>query len=455
MTSNSSHPPASMSNGQAAPVNEANPFIETRWERPVVAASGGDVTLLVRVTAPPAPQIGPGRAAPLDVAFVLDRSGSMHGGKLDLAKAGVDLAVARLRDKDRVALVVYDNEVDTVQSLAAATPRLKASLRLALHGIDPRGSTFLSGGWVAGCQELAEASPVAGEPPTATRIRRTILLTDGLANAGILDSGELARHAGAVRQRGIATTTIGVGHDFDEGLLSAMAEAGGGNFQYVADPAGLRAFFATELEELFSVAATGVTISLALPPGLAVELVSAFPVATREDGLEVAIGDLPAGDEIDLVFTIRAAAGAAGEQIAVGVNARWTDPRADARREAGASPLPLRRVTQHEVAATIADAMVSERAALQRAAAERRAGLELDRAGRFAESRSRMAAAYDLLEVAPMTDSVRFDLAESAFLAAAPSTASYGSQLRKSAQHREGQRRRGRVDHAGKDANGS
>jgi Ca-activated chloride channel family protein len=222
------------------------PRIEARWEKPMVADSGGEATLLVRIVAESEDETENSRSAPLDVAFVLDRSGSMRGRKLDLAKEGVDLAVARLRDADRAALVVYDDDVDTVQPLAPATPRLKASLRLALHGVDPGGSTYLSGGWVAGCQQLAEAAPVAGADSRATRIRRVILLTDGLANVGILDPGVLGRHAGELRRRGIATTTVGVGQDFDEGLLSAMAEAGGGNFQYVAGPDGLRAFFTRE-----------------------------------------------------------------------------------------------------------------------------------------------------------------------------------------------------------------
>src|SRR5215216_6992123 len=150
--------------------------VEARWQKPLIAAGGGEATLLVRVLAAAVGEAEAGRAAPLDVAFVLDRSGSMQGGKFDLAKEGVDLAVARLRDADRTALVVYDDEVDTVQPLAPATPRLKASLRLALHGIDPGGSTFLSGGWVAGCQELAEAPAASADDAGATRIRRVILL---------------------------------------------------------------------------------------------------------------------------------------------------------------------------------------------------------------------------------------------------------------------------------------
>ena len=436
--------PLPESDDSAAPRGDRAPRIEARWDKPLVAATGGEATLLVRVIAAAQDQTEAGRAAPIDVAFVLDRSGSMRHGKLDLAKEGVDLAVARLRDADRAALIVYDNEVDVVQPLEAATPRLKASLRLALHGVDPGGSTFLSGGWVAGCHQLAEATPMPYTDPMATRIRRVILLTDGLANVGILEPGELARHAGELRRRGIATTTLGVGQDFDEGLLSAMAEAGGGNFQYVADPEGLRAFFARELRELFSVAATGLTVTLALPPGLHVELVSTFPVESRGSAIEVAIGDLPAGDEIDLVFTVRVGHGAVGDVLPIDVTACWTDPRADARRELDASPAPLRRAEHSEIAAAEPDALVVERAARQRAAAEHRAGLDLDRAGRFEESRARMQNARQFLLAAPMTGDVQSDLEESNFLASAPSTHAYGSHVRKSAQHRNTLLRRGR-----------
>ena len=421
--------------------------VEARWEKPLVAANDGEATLLVRVIAAADGQTEGGRAAPLDVAFVLDRSGSMHGGKLELAKEGIDLAVARLRDADRAALVVYDDQVDTVQALEPATPRLKASLRLALHGIDPGGSTFLSGGWVAGCHQIAEALPFAGADDRATRIRRVILLTDGLANVGILDPGELARHAGELRRRGIATTTLGVGQDFDEGLLSAMAEAGGGNFQYVADPEGLRVFFAHELQELFSVAATSFVVTLDVPSGMNAELVSAFPVETRGSALDVAIGDLPASDEIDLLFNLRVPRGVAGDLLPVGVMACWTDPRADARHEIDASPDPLRRAAPGEVAAAIPDDFVVERAARQRAAAERRAALDLDRAGRIQESRARMVRSYDFLAAAPMTAEVRADLDETTALAFESSSSPYSSHVRKSTQYRETLRRRGRQGH--------
>lgn len=415
--------------------------VEAKWLKPVVSRGGGEAILLVRIVAG---QASPdGRQAPLDVAFVLDRSGSMAGGKLALAKTGVDLAISRLRSEDRMAHVVYDDTVDTIQSLEHATPRSKTNVRLALHGIDPGGSTNLSGGWMTACGELANA-PASGEDDSRTRIRRVILLTDGLANVGIMNPQELSQHAGELRRRGITTTTIGVGEDFDEGLLSAMAEAGGGNFAYAANADDLRDFFSKELQSLFSVSATAFGISIQVPAGVKTELIAAFPVESQEGKTQVAVGDVVARDEIDLVFSIRPGSTHDEAALPVVVSASWTDPRADSRREVDASPEPLLYAEKEVVDGTPADPAVEERAALQRAAAERRAGLELDRQGRFAESRARMQVSSMILGAAPQTDVVRESRMLSEVFAAAPASAAYSVHSRKQAQYQEELRRRGR-----------
>src|SRR5262245_38447127 len=135
---------------------------EPRWEKAFVPREGGAATLLILI-APPAEAPAGGRRAPLDVAFGLDRSGSMNGEKLALVKEAVDVAVRLLREEDRVALVAYDNRVSIVQPVAAASTRTKTALRLALHGLDAGGSTALADGWLTACRELAEApSPVDG-----------------------------------------------------------------------------------------------------------------------------------------------------------------------------------------------------------------------------------------------------------------------------------------------------
>ena len=120
--------------------------VSARWEKPLVPATGGEAILLVRLTAAPSERDRPTRRAPIDVAFVLDRSGSMAGERLALAKEAVDVAVALLRDEDRAALVVYDHAAETLQRLDRATSRTKTALRLPLHGVDAGGATDLGSG---------------------------------------------------------------------------------------------------------------------------------------------------------------------------------------------------------------------------------------------------------------------------------------------------------------------
>jgi Ca-activated chloride channel family protein len=264
----------------------------------------------------------------------------------------------------------------------------------------------------------------------------------------MIDPRELATHAGEIRQRGIGTTTVGVGEDFDEGLLSAMAEAGGGNFKYVANPAELREFFSEELQELFTVHATGFTIGFTCPHGARAELVSAFPVTRNGKRFEVAIGDVAARDEIDLVFTVRVNPGAMTTTVPFAVTAAWTDPRRDQRHQATIALEPLNRAARSDVTNAPADPLVQERSALQKAAAERRIALDLDRQGRYRESRARMGDARMYLLAAPMTEDVAFDLQESDSMASFSDDMAYSQHDRKAAQEREYHRRRGRLETA-------
>ncbi|MCU0483065.1 MAG: VWA domain-containing protein [Chloroflexi bacterium] len=219
--------------------------VEIRQDRRYIrSASRSTRHLLVRVVAP----AGDRRAErlPLTVALVLDRSGSMSGPKIALAKQAVDRALSALDDSDRVAIVVYDDQVDVVAPLAPARREAKSLARERLAAIDARGTTNLAGGWLAGCEQVALGQ--AGE-----RVARTLLLTDGLANVGITDPAELERHAGELRRRGVATSTFGVGADFDEALLQAMAGAGGGHFYYIERPAQIPDLIASELGEALDV----------------------------------------------------------------------------------------------------------------------------------------------------------------------------------------------------------
>lgn len=417
--------------------------VAARWERPIVAPEGDKVALMLRITAAKDEPVPTPHRSPLDVAFVLDRSGSMAGNKLRLVKEAVDVATSQLRDNDRAALVIFDNAIETLQPLQPATPRTKTALRLALNGIDAGGSTDLCGGWLAGCQELAKAQ---AKDATSSRPRRALLLTDGQANVGITDPAELQRHATELRRRGIGTTTIGVGDDYDQALLSGMAEAGGGNYEHIAHPSELRAFFSREIGELLSMVGITPRLHLTLPHRIHGWLLNPFPARRTGKTISVDLSDLAAGDDLVLIVDCWPVATSRDTSTDVHPSLRlsWADPAAD-RRERIELPLPpLTLGTKDEAEHAPVDAEVREQAALERAAHERREGIRLDREGRFAAARTHFHQAAVTLSAAPQSAEVKEAHRLSAHLAESDPAVALAESVRKQRYADDHRRSRGR-----------
>jgi Ca-activated chloride channel family protein len=339
------------------------------------------------------------RRPPIDLAFVIDRSGSMAGRPIELAKQAVSHAAGMLDRRDRAALVVYDDHIDVVHPLSPVDSHNRNELRLGLAQVDARGSTNLCDGWLTGCRELARhGTPTArGE-----RIRRAILLTDGLANVGEQSPDVIFRHATELRQRGISTTTLGMGEQFEESLLLGMAEAGGGNFVYLNSAAQLVRTFERELGRLTATAATRLNLRLRLPEGLHGELISRFPVERSGHRFDIAIDDLVVGDEVVLIFDVTSRDRRAGDRLPVECSLRWTDPISGERRTDD-SPIESLDVIEDRIYAAMPRIQdVSAQAAIQHAALDQRRAMELDRAGRYAESRALHTQAFDVLSAAPL-----------------------------------------------------
>ena len=374
--------------------------IETSWERAAIPAPGGSATLMIRLVAPDA--ASETSRPPIDLAFVIDRSGSMSGRPIELAKQAVSQAVGMLDQHDRAALVVFDDRIDLVHRLAEVSPRQRNELRMGLAQIDARGSTDLCDGWLTGCLELARYDTNG----TSQRVRRAILLTDGLANQGETSVSEITRHAAELRQRGITTTTLGMGQNFDEGLLSAMAEAGGGNFAYIESAAQLARTFERELDRLTAITATRINLRLCLPQGLHGELLSPFPVERTGHRFDIAIDDLSASDEVILIFEMTGRGLLRDARLPLELSVRWTDPTHNIRQTDEAPISPLTVLDHRSYAEMPRSDEVAIQAALLRASTGQRQAMELDRAGHFAESRRLLSQTLDLLMDAPETGDV-------------------------------------------------
>lgn len=368
--------------------------LNTRWEHSHINKSEAHSHLVITVRAEASAET---RRAPLDLAFALDRSGSMSGNnKLELVKQAVKAAVEQLRDDDRVALVTYDNEVSTRHYLTPLDADHRRHLDRVTGSIIPGGSTNLSGGWQEACNQL-----VAGKSGQG-RIQRTLLLTDGLANMGETHPHRLSGMASEQRQGGITTSAIGVGRGFDEILLSGMAEAGGGNFQYIAEAHELEAFFSEEIRSLSTMVAISPFLDISLPTGMSAELINAFPHDQHRNRASVDLRDLAAGEELHLVFAIRARHIRESE-IAPDVHLHWTSPNNGSIAEINetSTSLPVR-----DDAPTRNDE-VAEIVAMELAARDQREAVKLDREGRYRESRQLFAASADALMAAPQSDRVR------------------------------------------------
>jgi Ca-activated chloride channel family protein len=313
---------------------------------------------------------------PINLALVLDRSGSMGGSKIEIARLAVAHALQMLRLRDRFALVAFDDVVDVVtgSTLASAEARRHALAELAQ--IDARGSTNLAGGWEAGCE--AVAAHLAGEA-----VGRCLLVTDGQANVGESDPAHLGRLTHAMRQRGIATSTFGIGADFDERTLQLMAEGGQGHFYFVETPQAIPDLLTSELGDTLEIVAREAALVLRVPEGVTAEPVGPFRAASAGHVVRIELGDLASAQERRLVVRLTFPAGAAGDLHAVG----FALADRDGVLAADAQEMVWRFAGHAENDAQPRDRVVDRAVAGLYAALARQAALELNRAGRFEEAR--------------------------------------------------------------------
>jgi len=261
--------------------------------------------LLARIAAPRATTERARR--PVNLAIVLDRSGSMSGEKLSVAKNAVEQAIARLQPDDRFSVVAYDDVVDVVIGSTKASAEARRGAIERLRSIDARGSTNLGEGWLRGCEQVASHIAEQG-------VNRCLLLTDGLANIGITDPDELALHAEELRARGVSTSTFGVGNDFDERLLQRLADAGGGHFYYIANAPQIRDAITSEVGETLEVVARDVSIEITARDDIRIDPISPYKMIGGGNRTSISLGDLGSEQVVEIVLRLSFPYGLLGQE---------------------------------------------------------------------------------------------------------------------------------------------
>jgi Ca-activated chloride channel family protein len=267
-----------------------------------------------------APEVdGAFQRSPLNVALVLDRSGSMSGTKLAYVKQAARHVVDLLADTDRVALVAYDHDVRVLFPSILLDNESRPVLWAAIESIRAGGTTNLFGGWLTGCEQVAEAAHNG-------TINRALLLTDGLANVGTTDPQELATHSRELADRGVSTSTFGVGTDFNHHLLEEMANQGDGRFHFIESPVDIPGIFEREFKDLLTVHANQIEATLDYPPELQVSVPGDWRQEQPEPGkLKVYLGSLSAGQNREVYMRLSIPAGLETSQLPFKITVLFRD----------------------------------------------------------------------------------------------------------------------------------
>jgi Ca-activated chloride channel homolog len=265
----------------------------------------------------------PASRPPLNIALVLDRSGSMADDKkfaytINAARE----VIANLSDRDTISLIAFNERVLVLSPAGRAVN--KQFLFHRLEEIAPEGYTDLSAGLLEG---IAQVNGQAAEG----QVKQVLLLTDGKANRGVTSAASLRKTVEKARAKGVGLSTLGCGKDYDEKLLTEMADSGGGRYTYVRSPEQIPDAFKEELRGLLEVVAQNARLELAVEQGAITKVFGQVwdspPVASHQ----INIGNLRAGERGLVLLALKPANYQPDARLRVTGKLTFDDPQAGER----------------------------------------------------------------------------------------------------------------------------
>lgn len=264
----------------------------------------------------------PASRPPLNIALVLDRSGSMaEDKKFAYTMSAAREVIANLSDQDIISIVAYNEQVLVLSPAGRAIN--KAFLFHRLEEIQPEGYTDVSAGLLEG---IAQVNSQAAEG----QVKQVILLTDGKANRGVTNMEGLRKIAEKARAKGIGLSTLGCGTDYNEKLLTDMADAGGGRYTYVRSPEQIPDAFQQELHGLLAVVAQNTRLEISIEQG-SITKVFGQVWERPANSYQINIGNVRAGERGVVLLALKPADYKAGATVRATVKLAFDDPQASER----------------------------------------------------------------------------------------------------------------------------
>lgn len=348
----------------------------------VAAAERSDVVARIRVAAVPSAAL---QRPPINLALVVDTSGSMEGRAIEDACAASAALLDSLRDGDRLAVVTFDTRAAVIVPSTVLDSDTRADARRRVAAMQARGTTAMAEGLRLGVTEVMRHHDPAG-------INRVVLLGDGVPNdpAGIL---ETAASAGG---RGVSITALGLGLDYDETLMGAVAQRSGGRFHYVEDSSAVAQVFREEVLRMERVVGRNAVAVLTPGPGVEVQGVVGVEATRTDEGITVPLGDVNEGAARDIIVRLAAPSRRAGASVELlDVLLRYDDAVGGAGRVERRTFLGARASASAEERASGRNEEVERTASRIQLAAGTLAAIRDARTGAIAQAQANLDATLD------------------------------------------------------------
>jgi len=256
--------------------------------------------------------------SPLNIALVIDRSGSMAGDKIAQARQAAARLVDTLGPKDRLSIITYSSDVEVMVTSLPVTEENKTTFHKAISGLTPDGFTYLSGGFDKGCDMVSNTIQEGS-------INRVILMSDGQANRGVTSISALERKAQTCLDKGVSLTTIGLGLDYNEALMAQMARAGAGNYHFVEDERSMARVFESEAKGLTTTVAKNAKLVIDLAPGVEMLKLHGYKYRAKGNTVTVPLSEFVSKQRKEILMRLSVSAQKSGARPIVSMRLKYKD----------------------------------------------------------------------------------------------------------------------------------
>jgi Ca-activated chloride channel family protein len=255
---------------------------------------------------------------PANIALVIDRSGSMSGDKIEKAREAALELIRRLSPEDVFSLIAYDTRAETL--IPARHPDRHQDWEEIISSIRANGSTALYEGVNYG------AAQVRRHLEDHRYVNRIILLSDGQANVGPSSPQALGRLGQQLASEGISVTTVGLGHGFNEDLMTRLAQCSDGNTYFAESSSDLPRLFQAELGDVMNVIARKVFVELEFSAGVRPIAFIGREGRIQGSRAELEVNQLYGGQERFALIEVELDSGSSGAELSiVEAKARYED----------------------------------------------------------------------------------------------------------------------------------